>query len=343
MSALGPRATIFGCSGPVLTPGEAWFFRESQPWGFILFARNCHSRDQVKDLVRSLRAAVGREEAPVLIDQEGGRVQRLKPPEWPDYPAAERLGTLYAQNAPMAREAVGLHARLLAHELRALGITVDCVPVVDVPTPEEHGIIGDRAYGRTAAQVGDLAAVAAQQLLRDGVLPVIKHLPGHGRARSDSHESLPLVDAPRAALEDQDFAAFKAVRDMPLGMTAHVVYEAIDAQAPATWSSVVIEEVIRGFIGFDGLLMSDDLSMGALDGPFGERTERAIRAGCDVVLHCNGAMSEMVEIAATAPPLDGRARERAERALSLLAESQPESFDPGDAWAKLGALTDSSA
>ncbi len=344
-----PRAVIFGCSGLALTPGEAWFFERAQPWGFILFARNCQTRPQVRGLVEALRASVGRADAPVLIDQEGGRVQRLRPPEWPDFPAAAALGALFSQNPDMAREAVDLHGRLLAHELRDLGITVDCLPVADVPTPEEHGIIGDRAYGQTAACVADLAATAARALLQEGVLPVLKHLPGHGRARSDSHESLPVVTASRADLEAQDFAAFKPLADLPLGMTAHVVYDAIDSRHPATLSATVIGEIIRGHIGFDGLLMTDDLSMGALEGPFSQRATRSIEAGCDMLLHCNGRMDEMAEIAAAAPVLAGEAARRADAALQALVRtrSKPEGaqapFDPDAAWVKMGRLIDSLA
>ncbi|MGF1457091.1 MAG: beta-N-acetylhexosaminidase [Alphaproteobacteria bacterium] len=338
-----PRAAIFGCSGPLLTPGEQWFFREADPWGFILFTRNCRSRNQIADLVQALRACVGRPDAPVLIDQEGGRVQRLGPPDWPAYPSAEALGSLHGQNPDMAHEAVTLQVRLMAHDLRALGITVDCLPVADVPAADEHGIIGDRAYGRTADVVAALAGTAAQALLAEGVLPVLKHLPGHGRARADSHETLPVVDASWAALSALDFAAFRPLCGLPLGMSAHVVYSAIDPEAPATWSARVIGEVIRAEIGFDGLLMTDDLSMGALSGPFSERAARSFAAGCDVVLHCNGRMDEMVEIAAATPRLGGDARRRADRALASLSgdRSGGAPFDPEAAWAKLRSVIDS--
>ncbi len=338
-----PRAAILGCSGERLTPGEAWFFAKANPWGFILFARNCRTREQVAALVRALRACVGRDDAPVLIDQEGGRVARLKPPEWPEFPAAGLMGALYAQNPALAREAVTLHARLLAHELRALGITVDCVPVLDVPAPEEHGIIGDRAYGASAAVVSDLAAAAGQALIADGVLPVIKHIPGHGRARVDSHENLPVVTASRADLEAVDFEAFRAVRDMPLAMTAHVVYEAIDPERPATLSPTVIDNVIRSHIGFDGLLMTDDLSMKALKGDFAARARHSLEAGCDVVLHCNADMAEMVEVVSATPVLAGKSADRAARALERIAKPAHRPFEPHAAWAKLNALLDSAA
>ncbi len=339
-----PRAAIFGCSGPVLTPGEQWFFEQADPWGFILFKRNCQTRPQVCALVQALRECVGRADAPVLIDQEGGRVQRLGPPEWPAYPSAQALGSLHAQNPELAAEAVTLQVRLMAHELRALGITVDCLPVADVPSPDEHGVIGDRAYGRTAEAVAALAGTAAQALLADGVLPVLKHLPGHGRARADSHETLPVVSATREALSGLDFAAFRPLAGLPLGMTAHVVYEAIDPDLPATWSVKVIEEVIRQEIGFDGLLMTDDLSMGALGGPFADRAARSIAAGCDVVLHCNGSMAEMVEVTAGTPRLAGGALRRADRALACLGGDVgmgAAPFDPTAAWDKLGSLIDS--
>ncbi len=334
------RAVIFGCQGAELTPGERWFFREAQPWGFILFARNCINREQVRRLVADLRASVDDPFAPVLIDQEGGRVARLKAPEWPEFPPAATFGSLYRQNPDLAREALGLNTRLLAHELRDLGITVDCLPVADVPAPDEHGIIGDRAYGSSAALVGDMARQAADSLLAHGVLPVVKHLPGHGRARVDSHEALPVVEASRADLEAIDFAAFEPVKDMPLGMTAHVVYSAIDPAACATQSPTVIRDIIRGHIGFDGLLMTDDLSMKALGGSFADRTALSFQAGCDIALHCNGQMAEMAEILAATPRLEGRSADRADRALSRIETISAISFDRQAAWDKLGAILD---
>ncbi|MBB6310187.1 beta-N-acetylhexosaminidase [Xanthobacter tagetidis] len=310
------RAFISGCAGTRLSPEERVFFAESAPWGFILFARNVEDPAQVRALVDELRAAVGWN-APVLIDQEGGRVQRLRPPYWPDYPAAEPFGVLHDRDPEAALKAVRLNSRAIAADLAALGIDVDCLPVADLRHPDGHGIIGNRAYGETPAKVAALARAASDGLLDGGVLPVVKHLPGHGRAPADSHERLPVVAAPRAVLESEDFAAFRALADLPLGMTAHVVYRDIDPDRPATTSPVMIADVIRRDIGFSGLLMSDDLSMGALAGSLSDRGRGAIAAGCDLLLHCNGRLEEMREVAAVAPDLSKLAAARAERALAL--------------------------
>lgn len=313
---MSSRAFIAGCSGLQLTAEERAFFAASAPWGFILFARNVDHPDQVRALVEDLRAAVGWR-APVLIDQEGGRVQRLRPPHWHDDPPAETFGTLYLTAPDAALTAVRLNSQAIAQDLADLGIDVDCLPVADLRHPDGHGIIGNRAYGTEPDAVAALARAAAQGLLDCGVLPVLKHIPGHGRAPADSHERLPVVHAARAELEQADFAAFRKLNDLPLGMTAHVVYADIDRQHPATTSPVVMAEVIRGCIGFDGLLMSDDLSMGALAGTLGERGHDALAAGCDMLLHCNGRMEEMQQVAEVAPILAGAPFARAERALSL--------------------------
>ncbi|MFG1358162.1 beta-N-acetylhexosaminidase [Xanthobacter pseudotagetidis] len=310
------RAFISGCAGTRLSPDERAFFAESAPWGFILFARNVEDPAQVRALVGALREAVGWN-APVLIDQEGGRVQRLRPPHWPEYPPAEPFGVLYDHDPATALKAVRLNSRAIAADLAALGIDVDCLPVADLRHPDGHGIIGNRAYGETPAKVAALARAASDGLIDGGVLPVVKHIPGHGRAPADSHERLPVVAAPRAVLEAEDFAAFRALADLPLGMTAHVVYRAIDPEHPATTSPVMIADVIRRDIGFSGLLMSDDLSMGALAGSLADRGRAAIAAGCDMLLHCNGRLEEMTEVAAVAPALAGLAAERAGRALAL--------------------------
>lgn len=329
------KAFIAGCSGPVLTPEERAFFRDARPWGFILFRRNVETPDQVRALTAALRDCVGRSDAPILIDQEGGRVQRLGPPHWPAYPTARALAATFPNAPERCREIVRLGARLIAHDLLALGIDVDCLPVVDVPVPGAHDIIGDRAYGTDAASVGTLSRAAAEGLMAGGVLPVIKHIPGHGRAEADSHLALPVVTAGRGALNRQDFRAFAFVADMPMAMTAHVVYTAIDKDAPATTSRRVIRSVIRRRIGFDGLLMSDDLSMKALSGDFGERTQAAILAGCDVVLHCNGDLAEMRAVAEAAPDLRGTARRRADAALKRR-PTLPEPLDVEAARARLG-------
>jgi beta-N-acetylhexosaminidase len=330
------RAFIAGCAGLELTPDEAAFFKEADPWGFILFRRNVADREQVRVLCASLRDAVGRADAPILIDQEGGRVQRLGPPHWPKYPSGSTYGRLHANDPLVQREITRLGARLIAHDLREVGITVDCLPVLDVPSPGSHDIIGDRAYGKTTSQVAVLGRAAAEGLLAGGVLPVVKHMPGHGRAGVDSHLSLPVVDAPREDLEKHDFVPFRMLTDMPLAMTAHVVYTALDPDRPATTSRIVMEQIIRGHIGYDGLVMTDDLSMQALSGSFRERTEAAFAAGCDMALHCNGKMEEMSAVAEAAPILDGEALRRANAALARIAHD-PEPLDPVDARARLDA------
>jgi beta-N-acetylhexosaminidase len=329
-------ALVLGCSGPVLTAEERAFFRDVEPWGFILFRRNIGSPEQVRSLTASLREAVGRD-APVLIDQEGGRVQRMGPPHWPKYPPGRLYGRLHANDPVMRRELTRLGARLIAHDLLSVGINVDCLPVLDIPAPGAHDVIGDRAYGIDATTVGTLGRAAAEGLLAGGVLPVVKHMPGHGRAGVDSHLSLPLVDVPLAALEATDFLPFRMLTDMPLAMTAHVVYTAIDASAPATTSRRVIRRVIRGLIGYDGLLMSDDLSMQALSGTLGERTSAAFAAGCDIGLHCNGRMDEMRDVVSHAPLLGGRAKRRAGAALAR-ARHLPEPLDVVEARARLDSV-----
>ncbi len=330
------NASILGCSGPTLSREEIAFFRDVKPWGFILFARNVESPDQVRALVDALRDTVSRPDAPVLIDQEGGRVARLKPPHWRLYPPGRAYGELVANDPLMAREITRLGGRLLAHDLAALGINVDCVPVLDVPDPRGHEIIGDRAYGQTPEQVALLGRAAAEGLIAGGVLPVIKHIPGHGRAMADSHLELPVVDASCEELDARDFAPFKALSDMPMAMTAHVIYSAIDPKRPATTSKKAVRKVIRGAIGFDGLLMSDDLSMKALSGDFAERARAALAAGCDVVLHCNGDMAEMKAVVAGTGSLKGRAKRRAESALARIVRA-PEPFDAAEGRARFDA------
>lgn len=311
-------SAIYGCAGPELSADEKAFFSDARPWGFILFARNIVSSDQLRHLTAALREAAGHD-APILIDQEGGRVQRLRPPHWRSWPAGRRYGELYERNAETGLQAAHLGARLIAAELRSAGITVDCLPVLDVPVPGAHDVIGDRAYALEPGPVAALGLAAAEGLLAGGVLPVIKHIPGHGRAGVDSHERLPVVDASLDEL-DTDFAPFRALRSMPLAMTAHVVYTALDPENPATTSAAIIRDTIRGRIGFEGLLMSDDLSMKALAGNFGERTKAALAAGCDLVLHCNGDMAEMVAVAAEAAILDG---EPLARSVAALARANP--------------------
>lgn len=329
------RAVIFGCAGHELSAGEQAFFREVRPWGVILFQRNCGSPDQIRRLNASLRACVDRDDAPILIDQEGGRVQRLRGEHWRARPAAATFGAINRQDPRMARDLAYDNARVMAAELRDLGINVDCTPCIDVPVEGSHDIIGDRAFASDPWVVAALGQSVIDGMLDGGVLPVIKHMPGHGRARSDSHLELPVVDAPREALERSDFAPFRALAHAPLGMTAHVVYTDIDAGAPATISKRVIDEVVRGFIGFDGALMSDDLSMRALGGTFGDRARAAIAAGCDLVLHCNGNMDEMREIARETPFLSGKALARTGRALAMLKPGKP--FAVAEAQARVDA------
>ncbi len=330
---------IYGCGGRVLSADEQAFFRDCRPWGFILFARNIENPEQVRSLVRALRETVDDNSAPVLIDQEGGRVARLKPPHWHERPAAARFGALHAVNSASAREAVYLNARLIAHDLTELGINVDCLPVLDVPVKGAHDVIGDRAFAHDPGTVVDLARAQIEGLLEGGVLPVMKHIPGHGRAGSDSHHELPRVKTPREELSASDFVPFRSLDTCPMAMTAHVVYDLIDPQRPATVSPKVIREVIRGEIGFDGLLLSDDLSMQALDGSLGARAKAAQFAGCDVVLHCNGKMDEMKQVAVETKALNGQALKRAFHAMSQLAlERADAAFEPGAAETRLKQL-----
>lgn len=329
------RAALFGCAGLRLSDAERAFFSDIEPWGFILFGRNIESPAQVKALTDSLRELTGRD-VPILIDQEGGRVARLKPPLWRAYPAARRYGELYARSKSDGLEAARLASRLIAVELDALGINADCLPVLDTPTADAHDVIGDRAYGTSPEAVIALGRAAANGLMDGGVLPVIKHIPGHGRAGADSHLSLPIVTTDVAMLAGTDFLPFQALADMPMAMTAHVVYTAIDAEAPVTTSRKVIADIVRGVIGFDGLLMSDDLSMQALKGTLGERTRASLRAGCDVVLHCNGKMDEMEAVAAETPVLAGDALRRAGDVLDRL--SLPQDFDERAALARFQTL-----
>lgn len=310
-------ALITGLSGLELTPAEQRFLAETRPAGLILFARNIASHTQIRRLVDDARTAVGSEDTLVLIDQEGGRVQRLRPPLGRALPPAAAYGALYHDDPQAGTEAAYLAARLLADDLAALGIDTDCAPVLDLPVAGAHDIIGDRAYGEEIAQVVALGRAVAEGLMAGGVVPVIKHIPGHGRAMADSHLSLPVVDAPAGVLAVTDFATFRALADMPAAMTAHVVFSAIDPDAPASTSARVTREIIRGDIGFGGLLMSDDLGMKALTGPMRARAEAVIAAGSDVALHCSGELAEMSEAAAGVPVLDGVALQRFERVLAV--------------------------
>ncbi|MBI5129755.1 MAG: beta-N-acetylhexosaminidase [Rhodopseudomonas palustris] len=330
------RAFITGISGLGLTDDERGFLRETRPWGFILFKRNIDNPAQVAGLVQQLRAEIDAPDAPVLIDQEGGRVQRLGPPHWPVYPRGAVFSALYDIDSQLGLTAARLSARLIAADLADLGITVDCLPLADVPIAGADAVIGDRAYGTDPAKVAAIARAVTDGLEQGSVLPVLKHIPGHGRATADSHFRLPQVDTSRDELERTDFAAFQPLADLPMAMTAHVVFSALDPAQPATTSATIIDQVIRQRIGFQGLLMSDDVSMNALDGTIAERTRAIVAAGCDVVLHCNGKLDEMRQVAAETPELAGRALQRAEAALASRKPPQP--FDRAAARAELEAL-----
>jgi beta-N-acetylhexosaminidase len=292
-----PRAAILGCAGPDLTADERAFFRDSDPLGFILFARNIDTPERARRLVEELRSCVARADAPVLIDQEGGRVARLRPPHWRKGPPARLLGDLYGRDPAKGLEATRLNSHLLAMDVASIGCDVDCLPVLDIAFPETHSVIGDRAYAETPEPVAALGRAAAEGLLAEGVMPVIKHIPGHGRATVDSHHDLPRVTASRDVLERTDFLPFTLLSDLPWAMTGHLLFEAIDPRRAITVSPEGVRDVIRGHIGFDGLLLSDDLSMQALGGSLGDRAANALAAGCDIALHCNGHMDEMKEIA----------------------------------------------
>ena len=314
----GAGAAIFGCEGLRLSREEARFFQGADPFGFILFARNVESPDQLRWLTTELREAVGWE-APIFIDQEGGRVARMRAPHWRDWlPPLEQV----AQNKRGAARAMQIRYRIIADELRAVGIDGNCAPIADLAYPETHPILKNRCYGDDVVRVADIAAAVAVGLVEGGVLPVVKHIPGHGRAQVDSHEGLPRVKAKAKQLRVTDFLAFQTVAGLPMAMTAHVVYEALDPDSPATTSAKVIGQ-IRDTIGFKGLLMTDDISMGALSGPIETRARAALEAGCDIVLHCNAKRDEMQAVAGAAGLMSPAARARAEDALGWRRDPEP--------------------
>ncbi|KAB2910708.1 MAG: beta-N-acetylhexosaminidase [Hyphomicrobiaceae bacterium] len=329
-------AFIAALAGPELSSAEAAVLRAARPCGIILFARNAVEPEQVRRLTDAVRTAIGSGEVLVLIDQEGGRVQRLRPPHWRALPPAAAYAKVYDGDPGAALRAARLSARLTAADLRALGINTNCTPVLDVPVPGSHDIIGDRAYGTAPDQVAALGRAVAEGHMAGGVLPVIKHIPGHGRATKDSHLDLPVVQAPRAELEASDFAPFRALAAMPAAMTAHVVFTAIDADRPASTSARVTGEVIRGSIGFGGLLMSDDLGMRALSGSISERAKAVLAAGSDVALLCSGNLAETESVAAAVPPLEGPSLARFRRACAVF--GQQEAFDVVEAEAGLARL-----
>ncbi len=343
-----PKACILSVSGLTLTDGERKLLARVNPWGVILMGRSCESAEQVSALTRSVCDITGRKTL-AFIDQEGGRVRRLRPPAWPDFPAPLSYLPLYRQDPEAGREAVWLHHRLMAAELAPMGILADCAPVVDLLHPHMHQIVGDRALGETPEQVSVLARAALAGLSDGGVAGVIKHMPGHGRAEVDSHQTMPVVRADRAAVEE-DIAPFRAVRHATMGMTAHLAYKALDDETtPATHSRKIIQEIIRGEIGFDGLLMTDDLGMKALGGTLASRATRALEAGCDVILHCSGldawgkvlrdpdqVLREMSEVADVCPQLSGEQLRRARAAEAATAHVKP--FDKAEGRARLDKL-----
>jgi beta-N-acetylhexosaminidase len=331
------KAFITGLAGTELTAAERDFIRAERPWGFILFRRNIDNPAQVAALTAELRSVLGEVDAPVLVDQEGGRVQRFRPPHWPLYPAGARFGQLYKIDPALGLSAAKLSARLIADDLTRVGVTVDCLPLADVPIPGADDVIGDRAYGNDPNTVAAIARAVAEGLEQGGLLPILKHIPGHGRAMADSHLSLPVVETAKNELETIDFAAFKPLANLPMAMTAHVVFTAYDPAHPATTSATMIEQVIRGLIGFQGLLMSDDVGMKALAGSIAERTRALLAAGCDMVLHCSGELEEMQQVARETPELSGKALQRAKAALASR-KSPKMPFDRAAARAELDGL-----
>ncbi len=313
------RAVVFGCAGLRLGEAERRFFARVDPLGLIVFARNVETPGQLGALTAEFRDCVGRADAPVLVDQEGGRVQRLRPPHWRSAPTAARFGELATRDRAKAAEAARLNAGLMAIELAAVGIDTVCAPVLDLRFPGTHDVIGDRAFAADPAIVSELGRVAAEGYLAAGIAPIMKHIPGHGRSLVDSHLSLPVVEASRVELEASDFRPFKALAGLPWAMTAHLLYRAIDAECPATMSARVVGEVIRGHIGFEGVLIGDDLSMQALSGSIGERAAATLAAGCDLALHCNGKMEEMEAVAEAAHTIGEATARRLERARAMVA------------------------
>jgi len=330
------KAFITGLAGTQLSSAERDFIRAERPWGFILFRRNIDTPAQVAALTNEIRDAIGEVEVPILVDQEGGRVQRFRPPNWPLYPAGAAFGQLYDIDPALGLRAAQLSAQLIADDLTKVGVTVDCLPLADVPVPGADDVIGDRAYGNEPKKVAAIARAVTEGLELGGILPILKHIPGHGRATADSHLALPVVNTPKNELESIDFAAFKPLANLPMAMTAHVVFSAYDAAHPATTSATMIEQVIRGLIGFQGLLMSDDVGMNALAGSIAERSKALLAAGCDMVLACSGEPEEMHQVARETPELSGKALARAKAALA--SRRAPKPFDRDAARAELDEL-----
>lgn len=333
-----PNAVVFGIAGASLTPDELAFLRDADPLGFILFARNCGDADSIRRLTGQLRETVGREDAPVLIDQEGGRVMRLRPPAWPAAPSARDIADIYSRDPDAGCAVAETLGRMFGSMLVGLGIDVDCAPVLDLGLPETTDAIGNRAFSADPDTVARLGGAMARGLMREGCLPVIKHLPGHGRGTVDSHKLLPRVESDITTLAAHDFAAFRALNHLPLGMSAHVVYAAVDPERPGTVSDTVIARLVREAIGFEGFLFTDDIAMEALAGTPGERAAAALAAGCDAVLHCSGELAEMIDVAGAVSPLSQSADRRWTRARA--ARQKPEGDDYRDLAASLTAQLD---
>lgn len=318
-----PIPVVFGCLNTELTPQERRFFENFNPFGFILFKRNCQNPDQVRRLIKELRLAVGREDAPVFIDQEGGRVSRLQPPGWSKYPAARTFGLIYKNDPKWATEAIKLYSRVVAYDLATLGITVNCAPVIDLYYKGASPAIGDRALSRKPAVTAELARIQAETFLENGIIPVIKHFPGHGRLRADPHDMTSLIDATRAELESDDFVTFELMKDLPVGMNSHAIFTALDPHTPASLSKYVQEEIIRGRLGYDGLMLSDDINMKALNGTAGDVARRVQAAGSEIILHCNADMEQMLAVVHALEPMSDQTMKRWERAQSMVKPLDP--------------------
>ncbi len=318
MRALDIKPILLGCAGPVVTKEERVFFRQANPLGFILFARNCESPDQLRALTSALRESVGRASAPIFIDQEGGRVARLRPPHWPALLAMGKIGALYRQDQAAGLEAMRQHSQSAARMLRDVGIDGNCAPVLDLDVPGASCVMGDRTFCGDPVSIAALGRVAVETHLANGVYPVIKHMPGHGRVKVDPHELLPFVDTDRATLEAEDFVPFRSLKDAPIAMNCHVVFRSLDSENPVSLSRKVHEEILRGAIGFEGVIFSDDLAMKALNLPLRELGARALGAGADVVLYCPGVLEDSREVCEGLPLMGEASAQRWEKVRERL-------------------------
>ena len=332
-----PKPVILGCAGTEVTAAERTLFRSIDPFGFILFKRNCENPEQLHYLILELQQAVGRDSIQIAIDEEGGRVSRLQPPYWPKYPPARAFGVMYERDPEWGIEAIKLYARVLSYQLVKLGFGINCAPVVDLFNPEGSPAIGDRAFSSFPTIVAALARAQAETFLSNGVLPVIKHLPGHGKLKTDPHSVLPVIDAPRAELEGQDFVPFELLKDLPLGMNSHAIFTSLDPALPASLSPIVNNDIIRGTLGFDGLLLSDDLTMKALNGTPDDLALRALDAGNDIVLHCSGDIAEMEVLSNVLEPMKDASWERWKHAKAIITPLNP-AYSPQEDVARLDIL-----